>query len=45
MRFPPIQDPALLNGRVTLHHAKAGTVLARQGDQVDPLLATEQTDL
>uniref|UniRef100_A0A8C7GSA0 lysophospholipase n=1 Tax=Oncorhynchus kisutch TaxID=8019 RepID=A0A8C7GSA0_ONCKI len=27
------QDPALLNGRVTLHHAKAGTVLARQGDQ------------
>uniref|UniRef100_A0A8C8K771 lysophospholipase n=1 Tax=Oncorhynchus tshawytscha TaxID=74940 RepID=A0A8C8K771_ONCTS len=27
------QDPTLLNGRVTLHHAKAGTVLARQGDQ------------
>uniref|UniRef100_A0A667Z1Q2 lysophospholipase n=1 Tax=Myripristis murdjan TaxID=586833 RepID=A0A667Z1Q2_9TELE len=27
------QDPALLNGRVTLHHAKAGAVLARQGDQ------------
>uniref|UniRef100_A0A8B9RP98 lysophospholipase n=1 Tax=Astyanax mexicanus TaxID=7994 RepID=A0A8B9RP98_ASTMX len=26
-------DPALLNGRVTLHHAKAGAVLARQGDQ------------
>lgn len=28
------QDPSLLNGRVTLHHAKAGAVLARQGDQV-----------
>uniref|UniRef100_A0AAQ5YD16 lysophospholipase n=1 Tax=Amphiprion ocellaris TaxID=80972 RepID=A0AAQ5YD16_AMPOC len=28
-----IQDPALLNGKVTLHHAKAGAVLARQGDQ------------
>uniref|UniRef100_A0A3B4D2Q1 lysophospholipase n=1 Tax=Pygocentrus nattereri TaxID=42514 RepID=A0A3B4D2Q1_PYGNA len=28
-----LQDPALLNGRVTLHHAKAGAVLARQGDQ------------
>uniref|UniRef100_A0A7N8X0Q9 lysophospholipase n=1 Tax=Mastacembelus armatus TaxID=205130 RepID=A0A7N8X0Q9_9TELE len=28
-----IQDPSLLNGRVTLHHAKAGAVLARQGDQ------------
>uniref|UniRef100_A0A8C5HKC2 lysophospholipase n=1 Tax=Gouania willdenowi TaxID=441366 RepID=A0A8C5HKC2_GOUWI len=28
-----IIDPALLNGRVTLHHAKAGAVLARQGDQ------------
>uniref|UniRef100_A0A4W4GRY2 lysophospholipase n=1 Tax=Electrophorus electricus TaxID=8005 RepID=A0A4W4GRY2_ELEEL len=27
------QDPSLLNGRVTLHHAKAGAVLARQGDQ------------
>ncbi|XP_056135443.1 patatin-like phospholipase domain-containing protein 6 isoform X4 [Lampris incognitus] len=27
------RDPALLNGRVTLHHAKAGAVLARQGDQ------------
>uniref|UniRef100_A0A9J8AF75 lysophospholipase n=1 Tax=Cyprinus carpio carpio TaxID=630221 RepID=A0A9J8AF75_CYPCA len=26
-------DPALLNGRVTFHHAKAGSVLARQGDQ------------
>lgn len=28
------QDPTLLNGRVTFHHAKAGSVLARQGDQV-----------
>uniref|UniRef100_A0A671VPW9 lysophospholipase n=2 Tax=Sparus aurata TaxID=8175 RepID=A0A671VPW9_SPAAU len=28
-----LQDPSLLNGRVTLHHAKAGAVLARQGDQ------------
>ncbi|RXM97276.1 Neuropathy target esterase [Acipenser ruthenus] len=28
-----IEDPSLLNGRVTLHHAKAGSVLARQGDQ------------
>uniref|UniRef100_A0A665WWQ2 lysophospholipase n=1 Tax=Echeneis naucrates TaxID=173247 RepID=A0A665WWQ2_ECHNA len=28
-----ISDPSLLNGRVTLHHAKAGAVLARQGDQ------------
>uniref|UniRef100_A0A8C4GGC6 lysophospholipase n=1 Tax=Dicentrarchus labrax TaxID=13489 RepID=A0A8C4GGC6_DICLA len=27
------RDPSLLNGRVTLHHAKAGAVLARQGDQ------------
>uniref|UniRef100_A0A672RUE2 lysophospholipase n=1 Tax=Sinocyclocheilus grahami TaxID=75366 RepID=A0A672RUE2_SINGR len=27
------QDPALLNGRVTFHHAKAGSVLAKQGDQ------------
>lgn len=33
--FPaPLQDPALLKGKVTLHHAKAGAVLARQGDQV-----------
>uniref|UniRef100_A0A3B3BKE9 lysophospholipase n=1 Tax=Oryzias melastigma TaxID=30732 RepID=A0A3B3BKE9_ORYME len=28
-----IEDPALLKGKVTLHHAKAGAVLARQGDQ------------
>uniref|UniRef100_A0A8C9P1D3 Patatin like phospholipase domain containing 6 n=1 Tax=Spermophilus dauricus TaxID=99837 RepID=A0A8C9P1D3_SPEDA len=27
------QDPSLLNSRVLLHHAKAGTVIARQGDQ------------
>ncbi|PKU29956.1 hypothetical protein llap_19740 [Limosa lapponica baueri] len=26
-------DPSLLNNRVWLHHAKAGTVIARQGDQ------------
>nr|XP_026270725.1 neuropathy target esterase isoform X3 [Urocitellus parryii] len=28
-----IEDPSLLNSRVLLHHAKAGTVIARQGDQ------------
>ncbi|NXA15884.1 PLPL6 esterase, partial [Sapayoa aenigma] len=28
-----LQDPSLLNNRVLLHHAKAGTVIARQGDQ------------
>ncbi|XP_069087756.1 patatin-like phospholipase domain-containing protein 6 isoform X1 [Pleurodeles waltl] len=28
-----IEDPSLLNNRVVLHHAKAGTVIARQGDQ------------
>nr|KAF6349754.1 patatin like phospholipase domain containing 6 [Myotis myotis] len=27
------QDPSLLNSRVLLHHAKAGTIIARQGDQ------------
>uniref|UniRef100_A0A8C1PJU9 lysophospholipase n=1 Tax=Cyprinus carpio TaxID=7962 RepID=A0A8C1PJU9_CYPCA len=34
-KTPPAftRDPALLNGRVTFHHAKAGSVLARQGDQ------------
>lgn len=33
---PPLslQDPSLLNSRVLLHHAKAGTIIARQGDQV-----------
>ncbi|MBN3289324.1 PLPL6 esterase, partial [Polypterus senegalus] len=33
LRLMCIEDASLLNGRVTLHHAKAGTVLARQGDQ------------
>uniref|UniRef100_A0A3Q1CGM8 lysophospholipase n=1 Tax=Amphiprion ocellaris TaxID=80972 RepID=A0A3Q1CGM8_AMPOC len=33
LRLMRIEDPALLNGKVTLHHAKAGAVLARQGDQ------------
>ncbi|XP_038596379.1 patatin-like phospholipase domain-containing protein 6 isoform X3 [Tachyglossus aculeatus] len=28
-----IEDPTLLNSRVLLHHAKAGTIIARQGDQ------------
>uniref|UniRef100_A0A3Q2C6Z0 lysophospholipase n=1 Tax=Cyprinodon variegatus TaxID=28743 RepID=A0A3Q2C6Z0_CYPVA len=28
-----LQDPSLLDGRVTLHHVKAGSVVARQGDQ------------
>ncbi|XP_069460025.1 patatin-like phospholipase domain-containing protein 6 isoform X2 [Ambystoma mexicanum] len=28
-----IEDPSLLNNRVVLHHAKAGAVIARQGDQ------------
>uniref|UniRef100_A0A8C2I466 lysophospholipase n=1 Tax=Cyprinus carpio TaxID=7962 RepID=A0A8C2I466_CYPCA len=32
-RRATLDDPALLNGRVTFHHAKAGSVLARQGDQ------------
>ena len=29
-----LQDPLLLNGKVTLHQVTAGTVLSRQGDQV-----------
>uniref|UniRef100_A0A673I4X3 lysophospholipase n=1 Tax=Sinocyclocheilus rhinocerous TaxID=307959 RepID=A0A673I4X3_9TELE len=29
----PLQDPSLLEGRVTLHQVKAGSVVARQGDQ------------
>ncbi|XP_047221562.1 patatin-like phospholipase domain-containing protein 6 isoform X4 [Girardinichthys multiradiatus] len=33
LRLMRIEDPCLLNGRATLHHAKAGAVLARQGDQ------------
>ncbi|XP_006789191.2 patatin-like phospholipase domain-containing protein 7a [Neolamprologus brichardi] len=28
-----LQDPSLLEGRVTVHHVKAGSVVARQGDQ------------
>ncbi|XP_069603784.1 patatin-like phospholipase domain-containing protein 7 isoform X2 [Ranitomeya imitator] len=28
-----LQDPSLLDGRVTLHQVKGGTVLSRQGDQ------------
>uniref|UniRef100_A0A8C2JL23 lysophospholipase n=1 Tax=Cyprinus carpio TaxID=7962 RepID=A0A8C2JL23_CYPCA len=28
-----VQDPSLLEGRVTLHQVKAGSVVARQGDQ------------
>ncbi|KAB5549206.1 hypothetical protein PHYPO_G00064720 [Pangasianodon hypophthalmus] len=28
-----LQDPGLLEGRVTLHQVKAGSVVARQGDQ------------
>ncbi|MGH0171918.1 UNVERIFIED_CONTAM: hypothetical protein FKN15_062138 [Acipenser sinensis] len=39
-----IEDPSLLNGRVTLHHAKAGSVLARQGDQ-DPSLLNGRVTL
>ncbi|KAK7165924.1 hypothetical protein R3I93_005872 [Phoxinus phoxinus] len=33
LKLMKIEDPTLLNGRVTFHHAKAGSVLARQGDQ------------
>uniref|UniRef100_A0A3B4EYN7 lysophospholipase n=1 Tax=Pundamilia nyererei TaxID=303518 RepID=A0A3B4EYN7_9CICH len=33
LKLMRIEDPSLLNSRVTLHHAKAGAVLARQGDQ------------
>lgn len=29
-----VQDPSLLEGRVTLHQVKASSVVARQGDQV-----------
>uniref|UniRef100_A0A7N8XXL6 lysophospholipase n=1 Tax=Mastacembelus armatus TaxID=205130 RepID=A0A7N8XXL6_9TELE len=31
--FEILQDPSLLDGRVTLHQVKAGSVVARQGDQ------------
>ncbi|XP_064416914.1 patatin-like phospholipase domain-containing protein 6 isoform X2 [Latimeria chalumnae] len=33
LKLMKIEDPSLLNNRVTLHHAKGGAVLARQGDQ------------
>ncbi|KAM4751337.1 patatin-like phospholipase domain-containing protein 6 isoform 4-T4 [Anableps anableps] len=32
LRLMRIEDPDLLSGKATLHHAKAGAVLARQGD-------------
>ncbi|AWP15102.1 putative patatin-like phospholipase domain-containing protein 7 [Scophthalmus maximus] len=33
LRIMQLQDPTLLEGRLTLHHVKAGSVVARQGDQ------------
>ncbi|XP_053907860.1 patatin-like phospholipase domain-containing protein 6 isoform X3 [Cuculus canorus] len=33
LKLMKVEDPSLLNNRVLLHHAKAGTVIARQGDQ------------
>ncbi|XP_072311392.1 patatin-like phospholipase domain-containing protein 7 [Eucyclogobius newberryi] len=33
MTIIQLQDPSLLDGRVTLHQVKAGSVVARQGDQ------------
>uniref|UniRef100_G3Q490 lysophospholipase n=1 Tax=Gasterosteus aculeatus aculeatus TaxID=481459 RepID=G3Q490_GASAC len=33
LKLMKIEDSSLLNGKVTLHHAKAGAVLASQGDQ------------
>ncbi|XP_066474644.1 patatin-like phospholipase domain-containing protein 6 isoform X6 [Tiliqua scincoides] len=33
VKLMKIEDPSSLNKRVLLHHAKAGTVIARQGDQ------------
>uniref|UniRef100_A0A3B3Y9X1 lysophospholipase n=1 Tax=Poecilia mexicana TaxID=48701 RepID=A0A3B3Y9X1_9TELE len=33
LKIMQIEDPALLSGKATLHYAKAGAVLARQGDQ------------
>ncbi|XP_030053025.1 patatin-like phospholipase domain-containing protein 6 isoform X2 [Microcaecilia unicolor] len=33
VKLMKIKDPSLLNNRAVLHHAKAGTVIARQGDQ------------
>lgn len=39
-----LQDTSLLDGRVTLHHVKAGAVVARQGDQVTPTFPTHIFD-
>ncbi|XP_078387254.1 patatin-like phospholipase domain-containing protein 6 isoform X3 [Cetorhinus maximus] len=33
LKLMRIEDPSLLNNRVTLHYAKPGSLLARQGDQ------------
>ncbi|XP_058861582.1 patatin-like phospholipase domain-containing protein 7 [Acipenser ruthenus] len=33
LRLMKLNDPSLLNGRVTLQQVKAGTVVAKQGDQ------------
>nr|XP_033780296.1 neuropathy target esterase isoform X2 [Geotrypetes seraphini] len=33
VKLMKIKDPSMLNHRAVLHHAKAGTVIARQGDQ------------
>ncbi|KAM8879809.1 patatin-like phospholipase domain-containing protein 6 isoform 2-T3 [Spinachia spinachia] len=33
LKLMKIEDSSLLNGKVSLHHAKAGAVLASQGDQ------------
>ncbi|XP_032297730.1 neuropathy target esterase isoform X2 [Coturnix japonica] len=33
VKLMKVEDPSLLNNRVLLHQAKAGTVIARQGDQ------------
>ncbi|XP_041032927.1 patatin-like phospholipase domain-containing protein 6 isoform X2 [Carcharodon carcharias] len=33
LKLMRIEDPTLLNNRVTLHYAKPGSLLARQGDQ------------
>lgn len=35
--FSPLQEPSLLHGKVTLHQVTAGTVVSRQGDQVNTL--------
>ncbi|XP_078285750.1 patatin-like phospholipase domain-containing protein 6 isoform X2 [Rhinoraja longicauda] len=33
LKLMRIEDPSLLDNRVTLHHAKSGSLLAREGDQ------------